>query len=87
MQACATEIRVYFREEGKGSNKRIDVAVYDNGRGMSPSVLKVAMAFGGSMYYASRHGIARFGMGMKTAALSMSSVLEVYHRKLKRFTL
>ena len=78
VQAGATEIRVYFREEGKGSNKRIDVAVCDNGRGMSPSVLKVAMAFGGSMYYSSRHGIARFGMGMKTAALSMSSVLEVY---------
>lgn len=78
IQAGATEVRVYFRQEGKGANKRIDAAVYDNGRGMSPNVLKVAMAFGGSMNFGNRHGIARFGMGMKTAALSMSSVLEVY---------
>jgi hypothetical protein len=78
VQAGATEVRVYFRQEGRKANKRIDVAVYDNGRGMAPAVLKVAMAFGGSMHYGSRQGIARFGMGMKTAALSMSSVLEVY---------
>jgi hypothetical protein len=78
IQSGATEIRVYFRQEGKGGNKRIDVAVYDDGRGMPPPVLKVAMAFGGSMSYGNREGIARFGMGMKTAALSMSPVLEVY---------
>ena len=78
IQAGASEVRVYFREDGRGPNKKIDVAVYDNGRGMEPPVLKVAMAFGGSMNYGNRDGIARFGMGMKTAALSMSSVLEVY---------
>src|SRR5690242_17119435 len=78
VQAGATEIRVYFRQDGKGTSKKTDVAVYDNGRGMAPAVLKAAMAFGGSMHYGSRQGIARFGMGMKTAALSMSPVLEVY---------
>jgi len=78
VQAGASEIRVYFRQAGKGVSKRIDVAVYDNGRGMAAPVLKVAMAFGGSMTYGNRDGIARFGMGMKTAALSMSPVLEVY---------
>jgi len=78
VQAGATEVRVYFRQEGKAGNKKTDVAVYDNGRGMAPPVLKVAMSFGGSMNYGNRQGIARFGMGMKTAALSMSSVLEVY---------
>jgi hypothetical protein len=29
-------------------------------------------AFGGSMHFGNRQGIGRFGMGMKTAALSMS---------------
>jgi hypothetical protein len=77
-QAAATEIRVYFREKGKAKEKSIDVAVYDNGRGMTPTVLKVAMAFGGSMHFGNRQGIARFGMGMKTAALSISPVIEVY---------
>jgi hypothetical protein len=39
---------------------------------MSPAVLKIAMAFGGSMNYGNRQGIGRFGMGMKTAALSIA---------------
>lgn len=78
IQAGATEVRVYFRQEGRGTDKKIDVAVYDNGVGMPQTILKVAMAFGGSMHYGNREGIARFGMGMKTAALSMSPVLEVY---------
>src|SRR5262245_7928623 len=29
VQAGATEVRVYFRQEGKAGNKRTDVAVYD----------------------------------------------------------
>ncbi len=78
LQAGASEIRVYFRQYGSRGSYEIDAAVYDNGRGMSPSVLKVAMAFGGSMRFASRTGIGRFGMGMKTAALSLSPTLEVY---------
>jgi hypothetical protein len=78
IEAGATEVRLFFRQIGKQGSQRTDIAVYDNGRGMSPNVLKVAMAFGGSMNYNNRNGIGRFGMGMKTAALSMSPVLEVY---------
>jgi hypothetical protein len=52
--------------------------VYDNGSGMSPAVLKVATSFGGSTTFGNRKGIGRFGMGMKTAALSMSPVMELY---------
>ena len=78
IEAGATEVRVFFRQTGKQGAMRTDAAVYDNGRGMSPNVLKVAMAFGGSMNYNNRDGIGRFGMGMKTAALSVSPVLEVY---------
>ncbi|MFD2648228.1 ATP-binding protein [Devosia albogilva] len=78
IQSGATEIRVYFRQTGNRDNAVIDAAVYDNGSGMAPTTLKVAMAFGGSMSFGNRSGIARFGMGMKTAALSMSPVLDVY---------
>jgi hypothetical protein len=78
VQAGAREIRIFFRQIGKQPNQQIDAAVYDNGHGMPPSVLKVATAFGGSMNYGNRSGIARFGMGMKTAALSMSPVMELY---------
>lgn len=78
IQHGATEVRVFFRQSGGKGNYQIDVAVYDNGTGMSPNVLKVATAFGGSTSYGNRTGIARFGMGMKTAALSMSPVMELY---------
>jgi len=78
IQADATEVRIYFRQTGKPGAYKTDVAVLDNGRGMAPNVLKVAMAFGGSMNFNNRSGIGRFGMGMKTAALSMSPLVEFY---------
>lgn len=78
IQAGATHVRVYFRQTGKGDDRRIDSAVYDNGSGMSSAVLKVATSFGGSLTFGNRTRIGRFGMGMKTAALSMSPVMELY---------
>ncbi len=78
IQAGATEIRVYFNQAGPKGAHEVDVAILDNGPGMPPHVLQVAMSFGGSMYYENRSGIGRFGVGMKTAALAMGPVLEVY---------
>lgn len=78
IQWGATEVRVYFHQTGKRGDYKISALVYDNGSGMAPHVLKVATAFGGSMVYENREGIGRYGMGMKTAALSLSPVFEVY---------
>lgn len=78
IQWGATEIRVYFHQTGKKPNQRIDIVVLDNGQGMAPNVLKVATSFGGSMVYDNRDGIGRYGMGMKTAALHLSPVMDVY---------
>jgi len=78
IEAGATEVRIFYRQTGTKGAYHIDAAVYDNGRGMDANVLKVATSFGGSMNYNNRNGIGRFGMGMKTAALSMSPVMELY---------
>ena len=78
VEAGATEVRIFYRQTGKKGDYQIDAAVYDNGRGMEPNVLKVATSFGGSLNYNNRDGIGRFGMGMKTAALSISPVMELY---------
>jgi hypothetical protein len=78
IQAGASEVRVYFHQVGKRGEYKIAALVLDNGAGMAPHVLKVASSFGGSMTYDNRSGIGRFGMGMKTAALNMSPVLEIY---------
>jgi hypothetical protein len=78
LQWGATEVRVYFRQTGKQPTQRIDALVYDNGKGMAPHVLKVGMAFGGSMVYDNRAGIGRYGMGMKAAALNICRSVDVY---------
>ena len=78
IDANASEVRIYFRQTGRPGAYKTDVAVLDNGSGMAPNVLKVAMAFGGSMNFNNRSGIGRFGMGMKTASLSMSPIVEFY---------
>src|SRR5262245_1284514 len=54
IQAGASEIRVYFHQTGKRGDYHINAAVYDNGQGMAPTVLKVAMAFGGSTSFGNR---------------------------------
>lgn len=78
IQWGATEVRVYFRQTGKRGAYQTDVLVLDNGSGMAPNILKLATSFGGSMVYGNRSGIGRYGMGMKTAALSMSPVMDLY---------
>lgn len=77
--AGATGVRIYFRQTGSSRRGDVhtDILVLDDGRGMAPNVLKVATSFGGSMSYGSRTGISRFGMGMKTAALSISPTLQI----------
>jgi hypothetical protein len=78
LQWGAKTVRVYFNERKDRGASAVDVLVLDDGQGMSPAVLQVATAFGGSMVYQNRQGIGRFGVGMKAAALSMSPVLEIY---------
>jgi hypothetical protein len=78
VQWGARNVRVYFNQRGGRGDVKIDVVVLDDGAGMSPETLRVAMSFGGSTVYDRRDGIGRFGVGMKTAALSMGPRLEVY---------
>lgn len=78
IEAGATEVRVYYRQTGTQPNQRIDAMVYDNGKGMAPNLLKVAMAFGGSIRFDNRSGMGRYGMGMKAAALNVAPSVDVY---------
>ena len=78
IQWGATEIRVCFHQSGKRGAYRTNILVLDNGSGMAPNILRFAMAFGGSMVFDNRSNIGRYGMGMKTAALSMCPVVDIY---------
>ena len=74
----AKDVRLFFHEKGRKGSRKIDVLVLDNGIGMSPNVLRAVTAFGGSMCYDNRETVGKYGMGMKAAALSMGTVLEIY---------
>lgn len=78
LQWGAKNVRIYFHQRKDRKGSPVDVLVLDDGAGMTPAVLQVATAFGGSMVFQNRAGIGRFGVGMKAAALSMSPVLEIY---------
>ena len=78
IQWGATSIRVYFHQSGKRGAYQTNILVLDNGCGMAPNILRFAMSFGGSMVFDNRSNIGRYGMGMKTAALSMCPVVDIY---------
>lgn len=70
IKAGSSEGRVRYRQTGKA-----------NSRVMAPDVVKIATFLGGSMNFNNCAGVRRFGMAMKAAALSISSVIELYSGK------
>lgn len=54
------------------------VVVRDDGHGMTPSVLELALQFGGSSRFGQRGGTGRFGMGLPNSSVSQARRVEVY---------
>jgi histidine kinase/DNA gyrase B/HSP90-like ATPase len=75
LEAGATAVKIELSE---GSNHQIEISVTDNGCGMTPSVLKVALQFGGSTRFNSRNGAGRYGMGLPNSSLSRARRVDVY---------
>ncbi len=69
--AAATEVRIAFSWNGTASC----IAVVDNGKGMSDSELERAMTLGDRSPLEARSStdLGRFGMGLKTALLTITS--------------
>lgn len=73
-EASASEAYVSFL----GERDKLAVVVEDNGHGMRPSVLSLALQFGGTTRFGSRRGLGRYGMGLPAASLSQAQRLDVY---------
>lgn len=59
------------------TDKEYYVTISDNGKGMSPDELSLALQFGGSSRFNSRSQLGRYGMGLPNSSLSQCRRVEV----------
>lgn len=84
IQAEATRVEVGFIEEKVGgSNNRstynvTEISLWDNGKGMSPDELRLAMQFGGSKHRENPTGMGKFGMGLPNSSISQCRRVDVW---------
>mgnify|MGYP000214896137 CR=1 FL=1 len=56
----------------------LTLTLRDDGCGMDPLTLRIAMQFGGSSRFGDRSGLGRFGMGLPNASLSQAQRVDVW---------
>lgn len=83
IQANATSVKILCAELesfiSQRSRRRLhEIAVLDNGHGMSRLVLRSALQFGNGTRLGDRSGIGRFGMGLPNASLSQCRRVDVW---------
>ena len=54
------------------------IGILDNGHGMSPHTLRLALQFGNGTHLADRKGIGRFGMGLPNSSISQCRRVDVW---------
>ena len=77
LQACALNIDVKLFKEGRSVT---NLAITDDGIGMSDQVLHRYLVIGESTRYGATEGIGRFGLGAKLAALNFATKIRVWSR-------
>ncbi len=55
-----------------------EIAIFDNGSGMSPEILHAALEFGASENRNDAEGIGRFGMGLPNSSISQCTHVDVW---------
>lgn len=83
VQARATQVDVIclevMKQVSQRKSRRIEqIAVVDNGDGMTPQTLRIALQFGNGTHLKDRKGIGRFGMGLPNSSISQCRRLEVW---------
>lgn len=79
-EADATVVNVSIVDHSVDGRRELIVSVSDNGCGMTPSVLRLALQFGGTTRFNSRNGVGRYGMGLPNSSLSQARRVDVYSR-------
>ena len=83
IQAGATQVELLCGERRQLVRQRertqvSEIAVLDNGSGMSADVLRMALQFGNGTRLDDRSGIGRFGMGLPNSSISQARRVDVW---------
>ena len=83
VQADANNVEVICLEAYRQVNERVSrriqaIGILDNGHGMPPETLRLALQFGNGTHLADRKGIGRFGMGLPNSSISQCRRVEVW---------
>lgn len=78
-EAGSESVHVVLHDDGSGRKGNVtQIAVIDDGCGMIPEMIRVAVLWGGTHREGSRKGIGRFGYGLPSASVSQGQRFEVY---------
>jgi len=80
IEAEADRVEVAFGYDDSQSKKPKQLAVLDNGHGMEPEMLRMAVMWGGSHREGDRTGLGRFGFGLPSSAVSLGRRFSVYSK-------
>ena len=79
LQAGARHITIRTRVSADADDSSlVEVAVLDDGSGMSPSQLTGSLRFGGTDRFDDRGGLGRFGMGLPNSSVSQARRVDVF---------
>lgn len=77
-EARATRVDIQLHDSSSNGHRTKTVITADDGIGMSPRILRLALRFGGSTRFNSRKGTGRYGMGLPNSSLSRARRVDVY---------
>lgn len=81
IQAYAQRVDLVSGPADAGQPKRpVQLAIVDDGHGISPAMLRVAMMWGGTHRENDRRGLGRFGYGLPCATVSMGRRFTIYSK-------
>jgi hypothetical protein len=78
VQAGARHVEIRTRNFERNAEDEPGVAVLDDGAGMDPRLLALALRFGGTERFDDRSGLGRFGMGLPNSSVSQARRVDVY---------
>lgn len=81
VQAGASRVDILFGYEKSSSTKKpSEIAIFDNGHGMEPEMIRLAVMWGGTHRENDRSGMGRYGYGLPCSSVSIGKRFTVYSK-------